>query len=363
MASSVSTPNKKKAPFLLHSRQKVSIVDVKPYVPNQRVSFQLPDVGFISRCYIEFEGAIVRNAAILANTVETSPWNLIKRATFKLNQGAAEVWDTTGWEMRVFNRIRHKSGFDMGNANDPSQYDFNPGDAIVPQNNRVHFVTEMQIAANNGSNYDQGLINLQAEQLRADVVLDFGALADIVNGVGAATLTGTITLHYEYYEVPSFEVSMWPANDILHRTIGEETTIDKIGENKYKLALEGSLLRLAQFVRLNSLLNTQAVDKFSLRLNKSDTIYEMVRGVYRRRMEDRYSAGPLSAGLYLFDLWDANDVPGSGPVRDIINTSQIASTEAILTIGVAGGALGPTGTNTIRNVREFLQMLSQASAK
>jgi hypothetical protein len=207
----------------------------------------------------------------------------------------------------------------------------------------------LNVGANQGSEFDAGLQNLQAPEIRVTVDLQCGALTD-PNPLATA-ITGNFTIWYEYYELPDPNIADLPPLMVV-RTLEESQPVVGTGDCIYTLPRMGSLLYLLHYFIANGV-RSNGYDKASVKFNKTTTIYDQDRALLRLLTRE-FSEQDMPAGAYAFDFWHASQDLSAGDNRDTIDTEEISTVESILTVS-SGTVLG-ANNNFLRTVRRFTQV-------
>lgn len=231
------------------------------------------------------------------------------------------------------------------------------------------------IGANNGRNFELGLINLQDPQIQVYINLQLQALNVIfppVNGAQTNVATSSsIDIFYEYFEIGDPNVFALPPRAIV-RTLEDLQTGLIVGDNIYQMPRLGTLLNYAQVQVFNSIASTPAqVTSLKMRFNKTNVIeerssqlsqainsydYGMLPVAETGTAAPTYSENPagLQPGVFAWDFWHAEGLNSSGDLRDAVDTEEITTLEFIATIA-AGTTL--VATDSIRHVRRVVQVL------
>jgi len=367
---------KQKFPFRGNSRQRIQrvgsyVVQLAP--GNNRLSIELPRVGYLAGILVQIGGFLSRTAGD-TGTFSTQYFNILNRLQLNLNIGASQIFDVSGHGTYLLNQaMSFNYAPDLGGHGapgapllaiaDPSVWD---GQDTIPETDQdLVFSYWIPIAINDGLNFNVGLINLQAPEIRATLDLTMGSIADLFTP--GATLTGTnvtafggptgqmlAQVSYLYYEVPNPDLVEIPPY-IVHRVIQERQAIQATGDQLYTVPRMGQLQRLIHSVQVNGIANTSPVGDLVIRVNKTDEIYRMRSSVNRFLSRMRYGH-TVSQGAFYHDWWRAADLNAAGDFRDVIDSEQISTLESIVSIDPAT-VLG-VGNNFLDSIREFTQRLA-----
>jgi hypothetical protein len=362
--------------FRGNSRQRIQrvgnyVVQLAP--GNNRLSIELPRVGYLAGLLVQVGGFLSRTAGD-SGAFSTQYFNIVNRLQLNLNIGASQIFDVSGHGTNLLNQaMSFNYAADLGGHGapgapllpfaDPAVWD---GVDTIPQTNQdLIFTYWIPIAMNDGLNFNVGLINLQAPEIRATLDITMGALADLF--VPGAVLTGTSVtafggaagqmlaqVSYLYYEVPNPDLVQIPPY-IVHRVIQERQAIQATGDQLYTVPRMGQLQRLIHSVQINGVLDGANVNDLVIRVNKTDEIYRMANSVNRWLSRMRYGHTVPQAAFY-HDWWRAADLNAAGDFRDVIDSEQISTLESIVSIDPTT-VLG-VGNNFLDSIREFTQRLA-----
>jgi len=358
-----------KAPFRGNARQRIAPIGSFPFNPGGRISLELPRVGYLSGLHIQFAGGIVRNVGDTGNFSDVF-FNILRRLSVNLNIGSALIYDVSGHGTNLLNQaMSFNYAADMGGdsaAALPAPLDLTAdphvfgGVPTVPNaGSPLVFSYWIPIALNDGLNFNVGLINLQAPEIRCTLDIQMGVVADlfaagsVITGTSLTPATG-LNVHYLYYEVPNPDFVAIPPY-IVHRVLEERQSIAANGDQLYTVPRQGTLQRLIHNVIINGATSDGDVDELKLRVNKTDEVYRMTQSLNRWLSRMRYGH-KVPRGAFYHDFWRAADLNASGDYRDTIDTEQISTLESIVSI-FPGTVLG-VGNNFLDTVREFTQKLA-----
>ena len=329
-------------PFRPNTRQKRLKVGSQAFALGGSVNMTLPEIGYLSRVFLFFDGSVTYSAA--STPADLAPYSLFKRVLLTLNNSATDIFNTSGFGLFLVNSVNTKVG----------RLDVNP-DAdfyaypVSGSAQRFTLGAEIPVSLSQGFNFEAGLINLQSPEVQCQLNIDFAnALTDIGNNITA--LTGTIHVYYEYYEVPNPTQVMQPPV-VLHRIIEQTQPVSNTGDNIYTLPRGGNLMRLLHVLRLNGA-RSDSYDESSIRFNQSETIYKEERRLQKILQRERYGLN-LPTGVIAKDFSYALQHPEESDMRDSINTEMITTTDSIVTVS-SGATLG-SNNNYLTSIREILQ--------
>lgn len=348
-----SAQSKGRAPFRSGTRQRRAKVGVVAYAAASSLTpLELPRVGMLSRIIVQFRGTVTLSGA--GALTDLGPWNLASRLKVNANIGSAALYDVSGYGTYMIQHWAEEMAYRPDNAGAGAttpHADIHAAPVAMGANTWV-LTYIIPIGANAGKQFDLGLINLQAPETRVTVEITTGALLDPATLVTATT--GNFHVYYEYYEIPDPNQFALPPLALV-RTIEEQQPIGQTGDNVYTVPRQGILLQLAQRVTLNGARGPDAsVDSFSIKFNKTDSVYVMERQWERVLNRLFFGMVPLT-GVYCWDFWHAESDVSAGDTRDAIDAEELSTLEAVVT--VASGAVLGSNNNFLASVRRFVQLL------
>lgn len=307
----------------------------------------LDKVGMLNRLILQFRGTITLSGAGAAT--DLSPWNLLARIKVNLNGAALGLWDTSGYGAYVSNMLISRGWRPdaAGQGNTTPDADIHAAPRASGAN--VWVITWiLPIAANQGSNFETGLINLQSPEITATVEPTFCALTDV--DALCTAITGNLHVYTEYFEIPDPNIADLPPV-IAVRTMEDFLPVGAVGDNPYTVPRGGNLMSLLHFVRLNGA-RSNSYDSARLVFNKATTPYLQERQLLRILNREATELD-FPTGVFAWDFWRSGESIGSGDNRDFIDTEELSTLESIVTIS-AGATLG-ANNNTFNNVRRIMQ--------
>lgn len=373
-ATGVAPQQTQGKPLRYNTRQRVQKVGTMPITGfgQQLNPLTFPQVGLINRIFLHVQ-ATVSDAAASPSVAAApfGPWNIIKRATFQTNLGTANIFDCSGYGTRL-SVDNSNTDVSLGTANaavasDPFfQYPTSGFVQNTPKN--VSFVLVLRIGANDGRNWSLGMLNLQAPEIRAQLLLTTGVAADAYTTADTLTLAGNVQVYYEYYEVPAPGRGVALPPPWVHRIIEDRQTILANGDVLYTVPRQGKLLRMMHTVSVNNAIVTAAgssagsgasgITSRRLVVNKTDTIYNQEYIVDRILERIRYGHLDLPMGTFIWDFFIAEEDVCRGDFRDVIDTEAISTLESFVTLD---SGVTITGACNLDTVREIIQPMRQNS--
>lgn len=330
-------------PFRQNTRQKkTSLASSMTYSLGGQQSITLPKVGYLAKIYLRFNGAVTYSAASTA--AKFAPYSLFSRVRVDVNSGKQVLVDASGYQLFLLNSVRRKNARLDQNV-DADHYAY-PASGSAQT---IRVTLEVPIAVSDGNNFMNGLINLQAPELQTDVSVTFlSALTEL--GDNVSSLSGTVDVLYEYYEIPDPTQVQQPYIG-LHKILSGQEPLTGTGENRHIVPRGGRLLRMIHILECNGA-KSDAFDKQEIWLNRSQQIYNVPR--WQAKFNNRQMYGyALPTGTIVWDFMNAYDIAEESDQRDVFDTENITTLESIVTV-TSGTTLG-SGNNFLHTLREIYQ--------
>lgn len=351
-------------PFRKNTRQRCQKVGPVAVSAGQTVPTTFPQVGFLSRIYLAVAALATDTAAtpnVAAGAFGAGPYNLLKRITGLTNLGTANVFDLSGWGAHLATRLIDRDvvleqALTGVTAPDP-MYTYPTTGFVQNTAKAVNFVIVLPVSVNDGDQFQIGMINLSAPEIRFTLNLTFGSQADVYASADTINFGGNVNVYYQYYEAPpasKIDSVVLPPR-VMHRLIEDRTAILNTGDTTYLVPRQGILLQMLHSVSLNGALDVAATNVLGRKLvfNKTDTPYNFDYIVDRINNRLRYGPSELNPSTYVWDFFNAQQMVSRGDLRDAIDTERLNSLESIVTI--ASGATLGSGNNFVDTVRRILQ--------
>lgn len=337
-------------PFAAGTRLRRQYIGSVPFAAGAKAqSIPLPKVGMLSKLFVILDGTVTMSASGALH--DLGPWNIFNRIQLNTNIGSAAVIDVSGYggyTVQPHYRMGNAPGKAGIGSTSPSatQYAAPIVGAAVP----ILIPFAFNVAVNQGQNFTDGLINLQAPEVSVSVDIQWGALTDYVTTCTA--IAANAYVYVEYFEIPDPRVFEMPRL-ALHRTLEESLPISQTGANTVTVPRMGTLLSLDNIIRLNGL-RSDSWDSFAVKFNKTDSVYQVDKRW--QRQDERYWFGcEADVGVIRQDFFHAQESLNAGTSRDSIDTEQLTTLEQI--VNVSSGATLGTGNNTVSSVRRIVQIL------
>lgn len=312
---------------------------------------QLPRVGLANYLLVTLNATVTLSAA--GAFAALGPWSIVKRFRTDLNLGNMNLVDTSGYGMYLLNkRMTRSFAPDGGGDWAPTLIQFSAPLAMGANVWKLQWL--IPLSANPGSEFDTGLIVLQAPEVQVDFsMLLANAGADFVTNFTSLTAV-TFDLDLIYFEVPDPNFVMLPPGQIV-RTVEISKPFAATGLVDYTIERQGQLMQLISYILANGV-RTDGLDFFEFIANINDTLYRW-KPDKLRFVEAMYYSLPQEIGTFGLDLWHAREMPSCGDDRDIVDTEVLTTLQwqAIVSAGTPIGA----GNNSFNTVRRILVNFQQ----
>lgn len=281
------------------------------------------------------------------------PWSIVDRFRVDLNLGNMNLVDTSGYGMYLVDQ-RLARGFAPDGSGDwtPTATMFSAG--VASGNNTWKLQWFIPLSANLGSEFDTGLIVLQAPEVQVDFSVRLNSSgANFVTNFNTLTNV-TFDLDMLYFEVPDPNFVQLPPGQVV-RTVEISKPFSATGLVDYTIERQGQLMQLISYILANGA-RTDGIDFMQFIANINDTIYQF-KPDKLRFLESMYYSSPLQTGNFGLDLWHARESPSSGDDRDIVDTEVLTTLQwqAIISSGTTLGS----GNNFFNTVRRILVNFQQ----
>jgi len=347
-------------PFLTATRLNKRRIAQLAYDGGNRISYDLPATGLAANLYIRFKGSMVSTPGDGSITLKANqqgkPFGILDRVQLTANSGT-DIVNTTGFGLYLRSLMTDNGYPDIAAANMVEAESGNPvyqWPTSFTGTQNVEFTLKVPIVNNDRDLI--GLIMLQNKETLLTLQLDFAAIESLftLTSDAAVTLTGNVTLTYEYFSVPE-DVKDYPDLSIVHTLIEDRVPIDGVGDLQYIVPRGNVYMRLLHRVILNdSPAGYDDVERLTLQFNQTDTPYFIDGHDVLVTQRERYKRD-LPKGVYAWD-WTYQGQAGLGGSRDLINSRAI--TDFLSIIKIATSATLGTNNNRLLTVREQLVPLT-----
>lgn len=297
-------------------------------------TFLLDRVGMLNYLIVILRATVTLSAP--GAFADLGPWSLLDKIRVELNLGNMTLVDLSGYTLYQMNRNLFRGFAPDGNGVYTAAADVFSAPVALGANSWI-LPLIIPISANPGSDFDTGLINLQAPEVQVNVIVRLAAAgASFVTNFTSLTAV-TAELHQCYFDLPlpGAPIAL-PLGQIV-RSVETTIPISATGELNYTVERQGQLLSFVSILRANGA-RSNGLDRVRLIANINDTLYDMVPTVDRFKAEFDYSQ-PAQTGVFNLDLWHARESPSSGDGRDLLNTEVLTTLQWNPTIS-AGTTLG-----------------------
>lgn len=328
-------------PFRQGSRQRKrqSGSTVSFPTPNlgSQTSFLLDKVGMLNYLVLVVRATVNLTAAGAFAT--NGPWSLVNRIRVDLNLSNMNLVDIDGNMAYELGRILFRGYAPDGGTNwTPNANSFAAGVAMGNNSWVIPYV--IPISANPGSDYDVGLINLQAPEVQCTVQVRLAAAgADFVTNFNTLTLA-TAELYQCYFSSLDPRAVILPLGQVV-RTVQFTQPVVATGENTITIERQGKLMNsITRFIANGA--RSDGIDRLQVVANINDTMYDETLSFNSICYEMDYSM-PRRTGIFYKDYWHAKEDPSMGDGRDLINLEVLTTFQQKLFVS-AGTVLG-SGNN------------------
>lgn len=324
-------------PFRMGSRQRKRQVQATQAfaTPNLGAStqFLLDKVGMLNYLLLIVRATVNLTAAGAFATL--GPWSLVNRIRVDLNLSNMNLVDYDGNMCYQLARQMFRGWAPDGGTNyTPSALFFNA--PLAMGNNSWIIPYLIPISANPGSDFDTGLINLQAPEVQCTVQARLAAAgADFVTNFNTLT-AATAELYQCYFSSLDPRAVILPLGQVV-RTVQFTQPVTATGENTITVERQGKLMNtVTRFIANGA--RSDGIDRLQVVANINDTMYDEPTAFNAFEYERDYSM-PKQTGIFYKDYWHARENPGMGDGRDLINLEVLTTFQQKLFVS-AGTVLG-----------------------
>ncbi len=322
-------------------------------------SIIIPQVGMLARLVFNLTGSYTVATAPLVVALYDGFDALINRLRVGLNNGSANLVDVSGVGINAVNNslsrglLPRKTGLGLALGAQTFSYKF-----MIPIN------------ANDRKQFEIGLINLQAPELRATIDVSFNQLGTVFTVPANCTaFAATLNVSYEYFEIPDPSVYALPPLTLVRTIEDAPAVINAVGDQIYQVPRLGTMFDYTDTLVLNGLYAPVLTNlsEWRLRYNKSDVQYDVLvpdwdtyeAALYQGVANTNVGGGFMNPNALNFNLWAASDRNwNGGDFRDAVDTEENTTTEIITT--VAAGAVLGAAQNALYHTRRVVQRIVQA---
>ena len=326
-------------PFRAGSRQRKRKVSSTQSISalGGSAQFRLDKIGMLNYLILFVRATVNLSSAGALATL--GPWSLVNRIRVDLNLSNMNLVDYDGHMAYELAKLLFRGWAPDGNGvYTPNANVFAAG--VAMGNNSWVIPYAIPISANPGSDYDTGLINLQAPEVQCTVDVRLASAgADFVTNFN--TLTNiNVDLYQCYFTSIDPRAVILPLGQVV-RTVQQTQPVVATGENTITIERQGKLMQTLARLRCNGS-RSDAIDNLQIIANINDTMYDEEARFNKLWYEADYSQ-PSAIGTFVKDFWHARESPSHGDGRDLINLEVLTTFQKKLII-TAGTTLG-SGNN------------------
>lgn len=309
-------------PFRMGTRQRIKQVKSTQSISGLggSTTFTLDRVGMLNYLILVVRATV--NLSSSGALADLGPWSLIDRVRVNLNLGNMTLVDVSGYTLYQINKTLFR-GYapDGGGVFTASSTVY--GAATANGNNTWTLPLIIPISANPGSEFDTGMVNLQAPEVQVDVNVQLASAGSTFVTNFNTISNVTAELHQCYFDLPAPGAPIQLPLGQIVRTVETTIPVTATGELNYTVERQGQLLQFVSTFRANGA-RSNGLDRVKLIANINDTIYDETPVMCKMKNEFDYSA-PSDTGVFTLDLWHARESPSSGDTRDTINTEVLTT--------------------------------------
>jgi hypothetical protein len=337
----------------------------------------IPQVGMLSRVLFDIEGGYTgANAPLVVANLDGMD-AIFARAQISLNNGSALICDLSGIGVNVLNQsISDSLPIKRGTAGVGNVQGL--GFPLAIGAGTFAYKGFLPVNANQRRQFEMGLLNLQAPELRATINLTFNPLATLFTTAANATLfAATCNLSYEYFEIPDLSRYQMPPLTLVRSIEEAGAAIAATGLQVFQLPRLGTMIDYHAVLVLNLLYAPVLTNltEFAVRYNKTNVQYDVFIGDWETYEAELYGDGAggavtpsaatgnpqtfMNPNAITFNLWAASaERTNGGDFRDAIDTEENTTTEILITVKT-GTALNASKDNLF-HVRRVVQRIIPA---
>lgn len=346
-------------PFRMAARQHFTPIGSVPYASGTKLTpLKLAPVGWAAFLIVRIFGTATGGAgtATYVNATEQA-FNLISRFRVDGNGGNINAIDMSGWDAYLLSHLFQRS-FKL-DAPGTGSSAVDPTLIKTPLTTNAQVVNDFALTyvlpfnANNGLDFDTGLLNFQAQDATFYLNMD-APQTSAVYATNAPTFSNmNVQVGYLWYEMPDVTRVAIPRK-VLVRTLGQDSGLAIAnGDNRVVVGRQGTLMQAIVVNKIDGAYDSTKVDSVSVRLNLNPMPY--VEKGYENRILNRMNLGvDFPAGVNCWDFYHATQAVSEGDSRDMWDLEQYSTFELISTIT----GLTVPSTSSIRLITRTLQRLS-----
>lgn len=306
-------------------------------------SIEIKPVGWVAGLIVEAELSVVTGASAVWG--DNGPWGIVSKFEVELNGQSFSPFSCGGYEAHQMNLARRQGGQpDRLHWGAPAvDSNFIATSIAASTTQTVKLLWYLPFTPNQAASMEVGLIPMLARELTGYLRISTNALASL--GTAITGITGTWYTTVVYYNnpvrtaLPDGRVIMYdrpPLQGV--RTFSQDTLI-KADNSEHNIVLprEGTIIEAMHVIRVNAL-RKDFFDTLELRLGNSNKQDKVRRSVAKYENAVRY--GEVPTGVIFHQISDDFEASNILTLRDALNTTNIALSEAVLAINTSGAGLG-----------------------
>lgn len=346
-------------PFRLAARQHYTPIGSVPYASGTKLTpLKMSPVGWCGFLIAQVFGTATGGAgtATYVNATEQA-FNLISRFRVDGNGGNINAVDMSGWDAYLTSHLFQR-GFKL-DAGGVGSSAVDPTLVKTPLTTNAQVVNDFALTymipfnANNGLDFDTGLLNFQSQDATFFLNMD-APQTSAIYATNAPTFSNmNVQVGYLWYEMPDPTRVQLP-RPVLVRTLGQDASIAIVnGENGVTIGRQGTLLQAILVHKIDGAYDSTKVDSVSIELNLNPRPYVM-KGYENRFVNRMNLAVDFPAGVNCFDFYHSTQAVSEGDSRDMFDLEQYSTFKTISTIKNMSSA----ATSSIRIITRTLQRLA-----
>lgn len=316
----------------------------------RRLVFNLPRVGLASRIYVAFEANFTAVEAAAAGNPGLSglaPWSAAQRLQVQIG-GAASIIDLSGPGAHYLNECDNSiasmgfqaqpwptpsAGFDV--QHQVYAWDEATQAPKIIATARWGYILPFSLGIGN----PLGMILLGTDRTTATLNITLDDLNAFVRGAAnanptATKVTLTVTVSYEYFEVPpesAYGAYVQPLLRYAHRVTEDRQDIVSVGpgRNVVQLLPFDAILQIIHYPVINGVLNVTAIDEARFKLNQSVIREQNVRPNLWRRQRELLNRDLPAVIFHFFEQDDLRAAIAARDYTDLRSEIDIATGTAI----------------------------------
>jgi len=345
-------------PFRLAARQHYTPIGSVAYTSGTKLqNLLLSQVGWAAFLVVRVFGTATGGAgtATYVNSTEQA-FNLISRFRVNGNGGNINAIDMSGWDAYLLSHLFQR-GFKLdapgvgSSAVDPTLIK-TPLTTMAQVVNDFALTYIIPFQANNGLDFDTGLLNFQAEDATFTLEMD-APQTSAIYATNAPTFSNmNVQVGYLWYEHPDPNRVALPRK-VLVRTLGADTGLAVVnGDNKITVGRQGTLMQAIVVNRIDNAYDSTKVDEVQVELNLNPKPY--VEKGYENRIINRMNLGvDFPAGVNCFDFYHSTQAVSEGDPRDMFDLEQYSTFKIISKVT----GMSASANSNIRLITRTLQRL------